>query len=269
MRVDSTAKLFVVVLFCLFVGVPIATAQATVDEPLPSRPLPLFDSDALTPGTPALVLSLQQIDELAQWTREFTEWQQWADEWLNRRQPGRWAFYLERHQKPEPPAWLNDVCEFVSDDIQFADGCALLARWRDEVAVTKTRQATAAAVVQREAPTKTSWWQRLHVDGLWSTTQSNMIAFGIFGTHLTAEVKGRLQVFVVPGILLVSVPVFSGNRELTPATDWGVSYRLFSAGRSIVHFNLVHAWMLSNRANFVNPNMTLGGFSVSFKPRPR
>jgi len=83
------------------------------------------------------------------------------------------------------------------------------------------------------------------------------------------EVKGRLQVFVAPGVLLVSVPSLQGNRELWPATDWGASYRLFDVGRSTVHFNFVHAWILGSKGTFVIPRVTLAGFSVSFKPRPR
>jgi hypothetical protein len=69
--------------------------------------------------------------------------------------------------------------------------------------------------------------------------------------------------------MMVSVPTFSGTRDLAPATDWGVTYRLFNVGRNTVNFNFVHAWMLSNRPNLVDSNLTLAGFSVSFRPRPR
>ena len=54
--------------------------------------------------------------------------------------------------------------------------------------------------------TNSVWWQHLHLDGLWSTTQSNMAAFGVFGAHVTMPIEGRLQIFVAPGVMLVSVP---------------------------------------------------------------
>src|SRR5262249_19032211 len=101
---------------------------------------------------------------------------------------------------------------------------------------------------------------------LWSTTRSDVSVLGLFGAHVTIPVAGRLQVFVVPGIMLVSIPSAYGNREFSPATDWGVSYRLFAAGPSTVPFNLVHAWMLGSRSNLINSNVTLAGFSVSFRP---
>jgi len=41
----------------------------------------------------------------------------------------------------------------------------------------------------------------------------------------------RVQVFAAPGIMLTSVPSLYGTRDLMPATDWGMSFRLFNAGR--------------------------------------
>ena len=75
--------------------------------------------------------------------------------------------------------------------------------------------------------------------------------------------------FVAPGIMLVSVPQFQGTRELVPATDWGVTYRLFDVGASTVHFNLVHAWLLtSDRTNLLRSQISLAGFSFSFRRHP-
>jgi hypothetical protein len=74
-----------------------------------------------------------------------------------------------------------------------------------------------------------------------------------------------MQAFMAPGILLVSVPSVFGTRELSPATDWGVTYRLFNVGRNTVHFNFVHAWMIGNRATLLHSNMNLAGLSVSFR----
>jgi hypothetical protein len=269
MRSCRVAVVVPFVLSCLFGAVSIGAAQSTADDPLPAHPLlqmlvpPVSESIIVT-------LSEEQLAELQQWMRDFAAWQEWADKWLNRRQPGKWAYFVERNKKPDPPAWLDDdVCALLGDDTQISQACNLLASWRHDPVTARNTQLAAAAQQKQETVTKTSWWQHVHLDGLWSTTQSNVTVFGLFGAHLTTEVAGRLQVFVAPGIMLVSVPGLFGNRELWPATDWGVSYRLFGVGRSTVHFNLVHAWMLAGGVNVLHPNMTLAGFSVSFKPRSR
>jgi hypothetical protein len=256
-----------VAVLCCYMRVTSAAAQVS-DENLTARPTP-FALVQLVPEPPVVTLSAEQLHELDQWTRDFAEWQKWADRWLNRRQSGKWSYAVDRNKKPDPPVWLDDVCHLFAADDEFVRPCELLASWREDPIADRNRRATAATASQTEATTKSSWWRHLHADGLWSTTQSNTAALGLFGAHVTIEVEGRFQVFAAPGILLVSVPSLYGDRNLSPATDWGVTYRLFDVGRSTVHLNFVHAWVLVNRANLINPNVTLGGLSVSFRPRPR
>jgi hypothetical protein len=252
---------------CLATVAPLSAQPSPGGDPLTAQTIQANPVEP--PARVVVVPSAAEMLELEQWTRDFAAWQKWADRWLNRRQPGRWSYLVERNKKPDPPAWLPGLCELLADDEQFASSCELLASWREDPIAARNRQSAAAVPLQKERPGKTSWWQHMHVDGLWSTTQSNMAAFGLFGTHFTIEVEGRLHVFAAPGILLVSAPNFSGARDLWPALDWGVTYRLFHVGKNTVHFNLVHAWMLKNRQNLVNPNVTLAGFSVSFGPRSR
>ena len=83
------------------------------------------------------------------------------------------------------------------------------------------------------------------------------------------SVEGRLQIFVAPGVMLVSVPNPYGPRVLSPATDWGLTYRLFNVGGATVHFNLVHAWIFGSGAQIAGTNLTLGGFSLTRRVRPR
>ncbi|PWT84300.1 MAG: hypothetical protein C5B57_05105 [Blastocatellia bacterium] len=257
------------VVLCWVFGVTtISAAQSIDEERLFSRPIP-FELVQLMPELPVHLVSARHIQQLEQWTREFTEWKKWSDRWFNRRQPGKWAYAAERKQKPDPPVWLEGACELPADDAQLVQACELLASWREDPIVAKNRQAAATSVTQAEAPTKSVWWRHLHVDGLWSTTRSDVTVLGLFGAHITIPIAGRFQVFAVPGVLLVSSTGLYGERELSPATDWGVTYRLFTVGRSTVHFNLVQAWILANRLNVVDSNMTLAGFSVSFGPRPQ
>jgi hypothetical protein len=248
----------------LFGGTSVA-AQPVDQSFLPSQPITIDLDHA--PNLRVIDLSVPQLEALNEWTRAFADWQEWSDRWLNRRQRGRWVYAVERNRKPDPPSWLDDACVLVPDDPLLVRPCELLRAWREDLATTISHRVAVAAAKHGEAPTKSVWWRHVHVDGLWSTTQSNVTSFGIFGAHLTVDVQGRFQAFAAPGILLVSVPSLLGERQLTAATDWGVSYRLFTAGQSTVHFNLVHAWMLGNRANLLMPNVTLAGFSVSFQPR--
>lgn len=245
-----------------------ASAQASNEDSLPAHPTP-FQLIQLVSVPPVVTLSAEQMQELDQWTRDFAEWQTWSDRWLNRRQSGKWVYAVDRRKKPDPPFWLDDACSLLAGDDQFVRPCELLASWRDDSIAERNRRAATATATQDEEVTKSAWWRHLHVDGLWSTTQSNTAALGLFGVHATIDIVGRVQVFAAPGLLVVSLPGFSGDRSLSPATDWGMTYRLFNVGRSTVHFNLVHAWMLANHASVLDRDVTLAGFSVSFRPRPR
>jgi hypothetical protein len=265
MRAYRQCKVTAAVLCCLLAVATVSAAQSTDEEALSSRPLP-FELIQAMPDPPVLVLSEQQIEQLEKWTREFAEWQKWADRWLNRRQPGKWAYSRERKPKPDPPVWLEGECELLADDDRLVRACELLANWREDPIAARNRQAAATSLIQAETPTKSVWWRHLHVDGLWSTARSDVTVLGLFGAHVTIPIAGRFQVFAVPGIMLVTSPGLYGEREFSPATDWGVTYRLFTVGRSTVHFNLVHAWMLANRVNLIESNITLAGFSVSFRP---
>jgi len=254
----------------LFGAAPPVQAQSSDPEPIAARVLP-FNEVALMPDAPVIVLSDDQMRALEVWTREFAEWQKTFERWRHTKVPKAqvpWPEFLERHPKPEPPSWLGGVCPLLDDDEEFATSCTLLADWRDDPFLTRERHTAATALQQKEAPKNDVWWRNLHLDGLWSTTQSNVAALGLFGTHLTVSVEGRLQVFVAPGVLLVSVPTFYGSRVLSPATDWGMTYRLFNVGRGTVHFNLVHAWMLGGGAEqLVGTHQTLAGFSLTRRSR--
>jgi len=253
-----------VVLICIGITA-IASAQVAEENHLPARSIPI-EFLQLVPEPGVIVLSADQLQQADAWARDFDAWQKWADRWLNRRQPGLLSFSVERSERPDPPPWLADICALLADDDRLAHACALLDDWRQDPLMPKSLHAAAAATTQKEAPTKSVWWKHLHVDGLWSTTQTNTSVFALFGMHATIDVYGRAQIFAAPGILLMSVPSIYGSRELRPATDWGMTYRLFDVRRSTIHFNLVRAWVLGGQSSLLDSNMTLAGFSLSFRP---
>ena len=221
------------------------------------------------PAPKEIVLTLAQIHDAEQWAADFEKWQKSVERWRTLRYPAPWSSFSKRHPKPEPPAWLADACPLLGADPQFTRACELYSRWEEDPLASRTRQNANAAIAQKEKPTNTSWFRHVHLDGLWSTTQSNVSAFGVFGMHVTVPIEGRMQVFLAPGIMLVSVPTFYGTREMRAATDWGITYRLFDAGPSTVHFNLVQAWLLGGTPNVARPRLTLAGLSLSFRPSKR
>jgi hypothetical protein len=132
------------------------------------------------------------------------------------------------------------------------------------------------ARTQSEAPTKTVWWEHVHLDAFWPMMSSESSVFGVVGAHVTVEIHGRFQVFVTPGVMLLNVPTERGTRAWKPATDWGVAYRLFDFRMPFndrpasVHVNFVRAWMMNDVERFsFKSHVDLAGFSVTFKKKPK
>src|SRR6185503_14105 len=153
---------------------------------------------------------------LKQWVDDFKRWKRSRDE--NALRGSR----RKVPPKPAPPEWLSDDCLHVAVDDTglWADACRLLTDWKDDEVTAEIRRQIAESRAQREAPTKTMWWQHVHVDALWPMTQWGSNVYGIVGTHVTVEVAGRFQVFVTPGAMLLSVPDETGGRDWRMATDW-------------------------------------------------
>ena len=90
----------------------------------------------------------------------------------------------------------------------------------------------------------------------------------------TIHVAHRRQVFVAPGVMLMRVPTPTGEQELQPATDWGVSYKLFNFNlpgvrrQGTLHVNLVRAWVFTRvgRSAETRPSILRGSPSRSTKP---
>jgi len=240
---------------------------------LPATPVPRVEQMV----TPSVSLVLEDPAELAkrvsaleQWTREFTEWREWQEQWKGRPEPGLFTT-RDRRPKPEPPAWLFDDCENLVDveDIR-AEACKLLVVWQEDYGTTQVRASMLTARTQDEKPTKSSWWSYIHIDGLWITPAAS-VTYGVVGVHVAFKVAGRWQLFAAPGAILLNVPTPGGTRAWRPATDIGVSYRLIdikipgSRRQGTLHVNLAKAWLLGSSASFINSTVDLVGLSVTFK----
>jgi hypothetical protein len=164
----------------------------------------------------------------------------------------------------------------ASDDTRhWADACRLFREWKDDGRTAALRRQIAGSRQQAEAPTHTSWWQHVHLDALWPMTQSGSHVYGVVGTHATVDVAGRLEVFVAPGAMVLTMPSERGSRDWRIATDWGIGYRLADFSfpgvdrEASLHLNLVTAWVFAGPANAIPNRINLVGFSVTFNPPAR
>jgi hypothetical protein len=259
-----------VVVFAASTGA--AFAQDTVEPAtLPSSSNPLVTQQLLT--VPELSApDLARDAELTRWMDEFARWQTWSAEWRNRRERGWFSGFRERRVKPAPPAWLPSQCEITIDIASaLSQACTLLAEWSEDPDTTQVRRMRAAAMTQGEEPTKTVWWEHVHLDVLWPAMQWRASTYGVVGTHVTANVKGRLQVFLAPGAMFLNVPTSNGGRAWKVATNYGIGYSLFDFTfpgnrRATLNVNLAKAWLLSDKADLVSrSSVDFVGFSMTFK----
>jgi hypothetical protein len=239
-----------------------------VRDPLPARSI-----ETTVIELPADVLTwTARVQELDRWMSEFEKWQQWDAVWRGKREPG-WMKSRERRKRPDPPSWLAAECRdlITQDQSVLAKGCRTLLVWSDDPTAAQVRAQLAAAQTQKEAPTRTVWWEHVHLDAMWPMAQTGSSVFGVLGVHATVDVAGRFQVFIAPGAIVLNVPTEDNRREWRPATDYGIAYRVADFTfpgvdrRATLHFNLAKAWVMGGPSNVVKSSITLAGFSVTFK----
>ena len=208
--------------------------------------------------------------ELKTWVEAFTKWQEWAAQWTGRRQPGWFTGFRDRPEKPDPPAWLAERCSFRSGDDSelLLRACGLLVEWREDYATAQTRAARDLARIEK--PAKTVWWEHVHMELLWPAMQWQSSTYAVVGMHTATTVKGRLQVFLTPGAMLLNLPTRYGTRTWKFATNYGAGWRLFDftfPGQrpASLHVNLAKAWVLSDVSDVVTgQTMDFVGFSITF-----
>jgi hypothetical protein len=239
--------------------------------PLPGRAIPLVQ-EARQPPELSVHDSAARERELDEWIRNFSEWKKWADEWHNRREPGWFSNFRQRRQQPDPPPWLVDACKItVEDNGKMAEACTLLAEW--SAASAPVTNAPAAASSATEDNNKTIWWEHVHLDLAWPALQSGVTYFGVVGMHVTTKVRGRFEIFVAPGAMLLNVPTRDGKRAWKLATNYGIAYRLaeFSLPgdrRALLHVNLAKAWLFAAGPEVPTKSTDFIGFSATFKKKP-
>jgi hypothetical protein len=212
--------------------------------------------------------------ELQHWIKAFTEWQEWWAKWANRPEPGMLTSSRPRRTKPAPPEWLASECAEVFDPADRLEAaCELLEQWREDNLTARTRALTGTVSQNTETAPKTKWWEHLHVDLLWPATEVRNSVYGVIGMHTAMTVKGRVQLFLAPGVMLLNLPAIDGSRVWKVAANYGIGYRLFDFTfpgdrRASLHVNIAKSYLLLEpRDAVVSRSVDFAGFSISFKRR--
>jgi hypothetical protein len=249
---------FAVVLAALLVGASAARAQEAV--PLSQEQLN------------------QRFEELDRWLTQYRKWEKWIALYGNR--PAKtWMGNVEsdRMQRPEPPPWLIDDCaHLIGYDGKLGQACDILRKWHGLAwhlkGVADNPVLTTTGGVVNDRVVKSSFWQRVHVTGLWAPAQLPLPSVrGVIGMQVGVVEIGRLTLPAV-GVMLVTMTGRDGSREWRPATNIAISYRLRNFalnGHTVaLHFNVSRVNI--REAETVGPAAVpiasnFVGLSVSFK----
>jgi hypothetical protein len=197
---------------------PPASARQLAPPPVPPPAGSTFEIAALTPD---------QDNQLATWVSAMEKWQKYDEKWRNRPVHNGWGGIGARKAPPDMPAWLPGHCGALAEahlagiDGRIEQGCKLVEDPRATL-----NPSLLAAQTAGENAKHSSFLTRVHLDGLWTTTQNGSRFYGIIGSHVSLVDVGRLQVFGPPGVMLLTVPNGHGGRRATFGYTWGLSLRL-------------------------------------------
>lgn len=249
-----------------------ASAQThdTGTQPLPGRAIP----SAPTPAPRLVILdSTARREELEEWIEDFTKWKDWASTWGNRREPGWFSGSRARRPRPDPPLWLFEECDGqAAHGGASDDACQLLAEW--SMGSPAVAQPAASLSPATEDDDKITWWEHVHLDAGWPAIQSSLSLYGVLGMHATTTVRGRFQVFIAPGAMLLNVPTRDGGRAWKIATNYGIAYHLAkfrfpgSSRQARLHLNIAKAWLLSAGPDVPTKSTDFVGLSITFAKTP-
>src|SRR5688572_6707370 len=123
----------IVLMICLTAGASSSLAQTHDDQTLLPATSVLLVEPVIAPSTSSAVVDeAGRLAAMRQWTREYTDWKKWYDRWKGKPEPG-WLGHRERRQKPDPPVWLFDACEDLTEpESSMADACVLLQSWQED-----------------------------------------------------------------------------------------------------------------------------------------
>ena len=254
-----------------------ATSSYAQQPPLPSTPIVLAPVRLAAPAQ----LSSDQEEELARWLDAMIDWQRQEKRWHNEPAHNAYGKIVPRKPRPATPEWLESFCRSVPPHpltpppANVDHACRIIAGMNVDIEAERIRQQTQTARASHEKVTHTSFLSRLHLDGLWSTTSSDVRYYGLIGSHISLVDVGRVQFFGPPGILVLRMPDASGSHQIRVGYTWGMSVRLadvrlFGPTKNMTLFlSIAKCWTFGNTVDRLNPGgFDIAGFSIApRKPR--
>lgn len=219
-------------------------------------------------------LTATREQELKKWLDDVRRYRDWYSRYRNRVVYGFMGGAGERKALPPVPDWLPGTCDLLNEffprpDGSLADGCEALIAYRSNFTVDPRQQQLLQARKQNELDPHSSFWKHLHLDLGWGSLDYRMQTYGLVGVHVTLpEIAKRVQIFLPPGFLLVSVPDGRGGREIQPAATIGVSIKMFQFQfprdkPGMAYFNVAKAYFF-NHATPMNTQSTVDLVGLSF-----
>jgi hypothetical protein len=251
----------VILLILLAASMPVHAQEPTVPEQ----------------AQPLVTLSPEEEKEAKAWLAAMAKWLKKDQAWHNGKIEDR--SFRSHKLAPEPPGWMFCFCqESVGPDKEIQQACDLYLATPFDGVTEQIRNQIAQTRADKEKLIKTSFLSRFHFDFSGSQTtfsnKSNSV-LGLVGVHVSLMDIGRVQVYGLPGPILVLVPNRYGSRDLRPGYTWGMSVKLgdfhfpSTAGKynnATFYLNLTKCWVNMDAGN-LQTRQALDFVSLSISPR--
>lgn len=115
---------------------------------------------------------------------------------------------------------------------------------------------------EKHSSSKSRFFNKIHVDGLWVPGQTDAKFLGVVGTHVTVIELGRVHLFGPPGVM-----VLRADGKIRTALTWGFSlymtqFRIPGTTRELALFgDFARAWTFGD----YRTGMDLVGMSVAWR----
>jgi len=247
-------------------------------------PWPARAQEPTLPSTPVLLppppdaLTVDERRALDEWVAAMQAWQRMDKHWHNEPAHNAFGKVVTRAPKPAPPEWLDARCALVAPAVPtlpapLGPACRVLAGLEADPTAEALRAQTAAQRADAEKARKNTFLTRIHIDGLWTSTSSDVRIYGLIGSHISLVDVGRVQFFGPPGVILLSMPDENGARHMRAGYTWGLSVRLgdvriFAPTKNMTVFlSITKVWVPGGTAY---DRLQPGGFDIAgFSLAPR
>ena len=217
-----------------------------------------------------------QRHDVTRWMEDVRDYASWYDRYRNRISRNIFGFVGDRRRMPPVLAWLPAKCDALADFVPppagvLADACRLLSVYRSNFTLDPGAQQALLAQKQHEQDPHASFWKHVHLDAGWGSLDYRTQTYGLVGVHVTLpEIAKRVQIYLPPGFLLLSVPDGHGGRQFEPAATVGVSIKMFGFEFpqhrfGTAYFNVAKAYVVnSGAAMSANAAVDLVGLSFAW-----